>query len=114
MNGWTDGVAYTDLEIVKNSYYASNTGEIRSYNGWDRTSKFVPCHGATSLSLPQSLGIDACNWFFNEAGTAIRTFRFSNTGPSTVNVPANAYTFGLSMSATNLAKAIADGIIPNV
>lgn len=113
MNGWTDGVPYTDLEIIKNSYYASSNGTIASYNGWDRTSKYVPCHGASSLSLPLVKNNDYCNWFFDENGNAISKFNFNSESAKTVNVPSNAYTFGISLSSNKLKKAIEDGIIPN-
>lgn len=116
MNGWTDGVAYTDLEVVADSYY-TNSGGISPYNGWNRTG-MVPCDGATSITLKAngngSSSKDFC-WFFDANKVKIQRF---NVGISRDNdiietVPSGAYFFGISASAAIVTAQINAGIIPN-
>lgn len=116
MNGWTDGVVYTDLEIVENSYYA-NSGRIASYNGWSRTGK-VPCDGAASITFKANgaTNIDkAFCYFFDESETKLQTFAEAPKRDTdvTVTVPSGAYFFGISAQTNTLAAQITAGIIPN-
>lgn len=116
MNGWTDGVPYTNLTIVENEYFKAGTGQIIGYAGWNRTG-YVPINGAGTLTIgacPQSeSGRVRSNAFFDQNKGFISEIELSKTGATTHTVPANAYYFGLSSNATALATCIANGITPH-
>lgn len=118
MNGWSDGIAYTDLDIIENEYVIANTGASASYNGWNRTG-LVPCDGAANLVFPpmnQEGGgrVRSC-WFYGEAGISepVQNFELHRGTPTTVTVPASAYYFIISSNASALADNIEAGIVPN-
>lgn len=116
MDGWTDGVAYTDLEIVQNEYARASDGSIQSYNGWNRTG-YVPCDGASSLIVPpmpqEESGRVMSNWFYDENHNPVNGFTLSRTESTTVTVPATAKYFIVSSNAAALASCIGAGIVPH-
>ena len=121
MNGWTDGVAYTDLTIVQNSYVQRTNGEFKGFNGWDRTG-YVPCDGASSITFPPCNQIEAgnvsSNWFYKQdktplAGGTDLPFVLSRTSPTTIMVPTGAYYFVISSDSAPLAACINAGIVPH-
>ena len=120
MNGWTDGVAYTDLDIYQNQYFAANTGAISNYNGWDRTG-YVPCDGCSSITFPPMTGAGSAdlgsNRFFDAnyvmVGGREDFIKLSNTESKTITVPATAVYFGISSKSAALAACIAGGIVPH-
>lgn len=117
MNGWTDGVAYTDLTIIENQYYQASDGSIKNYTDWNRTG-YVPCNGASSITfaaMPQTSGGAGgqSNAFFKEDKTWIQGITISKTEETTVSVPENAYYFGISSEAAALATCIGNGIVPH-
>ena len=120
MDGWTDGVAYTDLEVVQNQYFAANTGIISNYSGWDRTG-YVPCDGCSSITFPPMTGASstelASNRFFdadfNMVGGREEFIKLSATESKNITVPSTAAYFGISSRSAPLAACIADGIVPH-
>lgn len=115
MNGWTDGVPYTDLEVVKNSYY--NNGVPANYNNWDRTG-YVPCSGAGSITFPPMPVGGATsylywNYFFDASKNKISAITMSNDQSITVNVPANAAFWGASCYYAYLLNFLGGNIIPH-
>lgn len=117
MNGWTDGVAYTDLTIIEDQYYQASDGAIKNYTGWNRTG-YVPCNGASSITfaaMPQTSGGAGgqSNAFFKEDKTWIQGITISKTEETIVSVPENAYYFGISSEAAALATCIENGIVPH-
>lgn len=114
MDGWTNGVAYTNLEIVQNEYCAQATGAFSHYDGWDRTG-YVPCNGASSIvfpPVPQESGMVTSNNFFTENHVRISYFTLSKTDPTTITVPSNAYYFVISSDSAAFASCINAGIVP--
>lgn len=114
MNGWTDGIKYTDITIVENEYVNKNDGSFPSYQGWDRTG-YVPCNGAKSISLPALRGTGGQSLndaFYTESKTFISAFSIEHS-PKTVNVPNNAYYFVLSEAAEEIAYVLETGVVPN-
>lgn len=119
MNGWTDGVAYTDLTIVENSYVAPD-GAISSYNGWSRTG-FVPCGGAVSITFPplgqNYAGDPRFNYFYNSANASsasrVQQITLSKTQSKTIAVPSTAKYFVISSTTSGLINCVNAGIIPN-
>lgn len=114
MDEWSDGVPYTDLEVVQNSYY--NNGSISSYNGWDRTGKFF-VHGAAKLIVSRESGSsssDNYSFFFDENGTKIgngfAVIR-QNEMTNTITVPSEAYYIGIS-ATRGIIESIIDHIVP--
>lgn len=119
MDGWTDGVSYTDLTIVQNEYCQAITGNFMSYNGWDRTG-YVPCNGASTITfppMPQSDGAPDSNRFFKEDKTVYGSrsdkIELSKTESTTITVPSEAYYFVISSESAALASCIGGGIVPN-
>lgn len=115
MNGWTDGIPYTDLTIVENEYVDRADGSFDPYDGWNRTG-YVPCDGASTLVIPQmsgSGGGSRYNAFYTQNHVFISAFEMAHTAAVTVNVPSNAYYFVLSEKASQLAQVISDGIVPH-
>ena len=115
MNGWTDGVAYTDLEIVPNEYVSNTDGSFIAYTGWNRTG-YVPCDGASKITIPPMGGSGAnpnYNAFYTSDHQFISTFVTKHSEDSVVTVPANAYYFIISESASHVNTMINTGIIPN-
>ena len=118
MDGWTDGVAYRNLEIVQNEYCKAADGSFVSYNGWDRTG-YVPCDGAGSITFPPFTGassVSACgsNRFFDQNHNVVTgQITLSLTETKTIIVPSGAYYFVLSCESAPLAACINDGIIPH-
>lgn len=116
MYGWTDGIAYTDLDIIENSYVRSSDGVIFPYNGWNRTG-YVPCNGCSSITFPPMPQGDTprSNRFYdankNPLSGAIITL--STVNATTVTVPEGAYYFIISSKASALASCINAGIIPH-
>lgn len=115
MNGWTDGVAYTDLTIVQDEYVNKNNGNFDSYTGWNRTG-YVPIDGASTLTISKMSGGgggSGYNAFYTQNHTFISSFEMVHTGPVTVTVPSNAYYFVLSETAAQLNQVLTDGVVPN-
>ena len=116
MDGWTDGVPYTDLTIYKNSYYNSS-GHSSGYNGWNRTG-YVPCDGASTITFPAATGAsqaDLTNWshWFDASNNSVGKIILSPTHDVTVSVPSTAVSFGLSTINTVLENIINTGIVPH-
>lgn len=116
MNGWTDGVAYTNLTIVENEYVAKGSGAIISYTGWNRTG-YVPCDGASSITfppLPETGGSAQSNAFYSANHDVVeKGVSLSRTETVTINVPATATYFIISSDASALTSCINAGIVPN-
>lgn len=115
MNGWADGVMYTDIEVVENSYY--NNGTPTTYNNWDRTGK-IPCDGASTLLFKangMSAAIDKTYcWFFAQDESRLQKFDTSPLGDSdvSISVPSTAYYFGISGTRSQIAAQLTQGIYP--
>lgn len=115
MTHWTDGIKYTNIDVVENSYY-NNRGGIASYNTWSRTGK-IPCDGASTLVLKAngSGNIDKTYcWFFTQDGSPLENFA-SNPSMSadvTLTVPSTAYYFGISSQASQVSAQLTQGIYP--
>ncbi len=117
MHGWTDGVPYTDLTIVKNEYCQASSGRFLPYEGWDRTD-YVPCNGASSITFPplnqHDSGAVSSNGFFDENHIFITgSLVLSRTESTTVTVPSNAYYFVISCESEPLETCINTGVIPH-
>ena len=116
MYGWTDGVAYTDLEIVENSYVRTADGVITNYNGWNRTG-YVPCNGCSSITFPPMPQGDTpkSNRFYDINKNPISGAGITLSQSASVNiaVPANAYYFIISSNKTALPICINAGIVPH-
>ena len=111
MNGWTDGVAYTDLEIIQNKYI-NHDGVRAKYNTWNCTG-YVPCDGCATLEFVNSeLGSD-WNCFYDENQHTLQAEIMIPTGHQTITVPEGAYYFAISELASKLAATIENGIIPH-
>lgn len=113
MHGWTDGVAYTDLEFVENEYVKLD-GQFDPYNGWSRTG-FIPCDGASEIVIPPShyTGSNRYNAFYNSSKSFVKSFTTQYSKSTTVPVPANASFFVLSSLSTALSQCCDDGIVPH-
>ena len=120
MNHWTDGVAYTDLDIVENEYVKSNNGRFAPYNGWSRTG-FVYCEGASTITFPAcndgsggSSVINENGWYStNDVSGYISKMSLGKWNEQTVTVPENAKYFVISCTDQGLADCIAAGIVPH-
>ena len=113
MNGWTDGIVYTDLEIVENEYINSGSGAFVHYNGWSRTG-YVPCDGCSSLTFNHVYQTTSYGAFYDAdhnrvAGLVLQ----SRAEPHDYTVPATAYYFAFSEGSQNLLDTIEAGIIPH-
>lgn len=110
--GWTNGVPYS-LEKVEGWYYSllySQKGFVAE-NGWSRT-KFVDCHGATSVTFPAfSASDNNYNAWFDENRKAIGTFSLSSA-EKTISVPSGAYYFVCSGVDADVDKLLTS-IVPN-
>lgn len=119
MDGWTDGVAYTDLTIVNNSYVTKAAGTITAYNGWDRTG-YVPCDGALVLIFPpmpqssESGDTASSNWFYGANNAPVSQVTLSKTKTKRIAVPSNATHFIISSDSAALASCISGGIVPTM
>jgi len=117
MNGWTDGVAYTNITIVENQYCIANSGKLANYNGWDRTG-YVPCNGASTIVIPPmpqegTAGVKS-NWFFRQDKTPLSAIpELSRTASNTRTVPADAYYFILSSNTDALISCLNNGVVPH-
>lgn len=114
MNGWTDGVAYTNLEVINNSFYEN--GVPSSYNGWSRTG-YVPCDGAGSIEFPRlnvgnSTSYLPYNFFFDASKAKISSFTLNASTSTIIAVPQNAKYWGVSCTTTAINEFVADDIIP--
>lgn len=114
MTEWADGVEYEDISIITDTYL--NNGIETSYTGWDATG-FIPCNGATSLTIPpmpqQSSGV-WCNSFYDRDHEGVSVgLTLSTTESVTVTVPASAHYFRLSSDRGALSSCISGGIVPN-
>lgn len=116
MDGWADGVAYTNLTIVPNSYSRKRDGEFISYEGWDRTD-FVPCNGAATIVFPPMPILanenPESNNFYDENHARISSFNLSKTLTVTITVPQTAYYFVISGETGVLQGCISNGIVPH-
>ena len=111
MNGWTDGVVYTDLEIIENTYI--NRYGVRShYNGWNCTG-YVPCDGCSTLEFVDSQMGSEWNCFYDQDHVKLQAEIMIPTGHQTITVPEGAYFFSISETAAHLAATIENGIIPH-
>ena len=114
MTQWTDGVPYTGIEVVQNSYYTAGGG-ITSYNGWGRTGK-IPIRGASRIDFaPFNAAVinkTFCH-FFGEDGKSVGSFSSSiqSSGGSEL-VPDGAWYFGLSASRDSIAAVLESSITP--
>lgn len=115
MTGWSHGIAYQNLEIIKDSYISGNDGKIVAYSGWDRTG-YVPCKGAIEIVFPpmnqQEGTYPSSMWFFTGTKVKLANFRISKTATTKITVPSDAAYFMISSEAEPLADCIAAGIIP--
>lgn len=116
MDGWTDGMPYTDIEIVENEYVNKDNGSFQPYTGWNRTG-YVPINGASNLSIPKLSGTGGntrYNAFYTSDHTWISNFDVSHgAGVETVNVPETAYYFVISERSDILTYWLEEGVIPN-
>lgn len=117
MTQWSDGVAYTDIEVISDSYY-NERGNITPYSGWSRTGK-VPIHGAVSVTFEGhgtgNAGVAGIYcWWFKEDGTPLSNFGdgLKAYEPTTKQVPSEAYYFGISGSNAQINGVILNGITP--
>ena len=111
MTHWTDGIKYTNIDVVENSYY-TQTGAIASYNNWSRTG-YIPIDGASTivfdaLSISTALNVKY-NWFFDANKTPISGF---STNTTTVTVPENAHYFGISGETVKVTAVMNAGFTP--
>lgn len=116
MNGWTDGVSYTDLTIVQNQYCQAASGKLLAYTGWDRTG-YVPCHGAAKLVIPpmpqEGTSTILSNWFYDQDKLPLQRIPALSRNQSTiVTVRADAYYFILSSDAAALSSCLNAGVVP--
>lgn len=114
MNGWTDGVPYTDITIIQNEYYAGN--KIAKYNGWDRTG-YIPCNGASYLQVsaaapPNQSSYNRYNVFVRNDYSYISQFNAPSSGVSNITVPPDAAYVGFSNTSTHLRSMITSGVTP--
>lgn len=114
MDGWSDGVMYTDIEVVENSYL--DDGVIKSYNGWDRTG-YIPCHGASTIVFEAADVANVLNQryngFFDENKSYIQSMGRVSASGATITVPSNAHYFGFSGEDTKVAAFISAGFTPH-
>ena len=114
MNGWTDGVMYTDIEVVEDKYF--DDGTIKSYGGWDRTG-YIPCHGASTIVFEAAdiaNGLNQrYNGFFDENKSYIQSMGNVSMSGATITVPSNAHYFGFSGEDTKVAAFISAGFTPH-
>lgn len=111
MNGWTDGVPYSDITTYDNQYYERD-GAVTNYNNWSRTG-YIPCDGARYITFSEFPvpGTPDYNYFFTQAKQVISKFTLNGNGhgPTTVTVPANAYYFGISIQTASLNTFLQSG-----
>jgi hypothetical protein len=116
MNGWNDGVMYTDITTATGYY--TGTGSIGQYSTWYRTEK-IPCDGASKIVFEPygtgSGGIDRTYcWFFDENKDPLSQFQTSMPeylgGEQTV--PSNAFYFGISGTAAYMDGILENGFTP--
>lgn len=115
MNGWTDGVPYSDLDIVQNAYVVANDGTFTAYNGWDRTG-YVPCDGVVNLIVPQFKNDSdqaKHSWFYDDTKTPISRMATSVSDMKVIAVPSNAHYFVLSSDRAVLASVLNGNVIPD-
>ena len=113
MNGWTDGVAYTDLEIIENQYINSGSGAYVNYNGWSATG-YVPCDGCSSLTFNHVYQSTTYGAFYDADHNRVAGINLLNRDqPHDYTVPAEAHYFAFSQGSQNLLDTIEAGIIPN-
>lgn len=116
MNGWTDGVPYTDITVYNNSYYDAHTGGVKIYSGWKRTG-LIPCNGASFVRFPRinhnNQGDMRYNWIFDGSRQPLQQFTISISTTYGVDIPANGAFFAISLPATPLEQALSDGITPH-
>ena len=93
--GWTNGVAYT-LTNIENSY-VTETGQIASYNGWNRTD-YVNCAGASKITISGATASSNYNCFFNLNKKFISKFAIAANVANEISVPSDACYFILSSS----------------
>lgn len=114
MTAWANGIKYTNIEVVQNSYCAANTGVITPYNGWDRTG-YMPCDGATRIlfpPVPQNAGDPESNCFYDSNHGYVGKFTLSKTKSTYINVPSGAYYFMISSERAALSSALTGDIVP--
>lgn len=116
MDHWYDGVAYTDIDVIENSYYVRDSVDAKSYNGWSRTG-YVFCQGASTITfpaLPQTYGgsIENCMWV-SENNTFVSRLALSKTDPVTLSVPSSAKYFALSSQSSAIASILSGDIVPH-
>jgi len=115
MNGWTNGVPYTDITVYNKSYYDATTGEVKNYNGWKRTG-LIPCNGASFLRFPRINHNNQAdmmyNWIFDGSRQPLQQFTISISKAYRIDIPANGAFFAISLPGTSLEQALSDGITP--
>lgn len=116
MDHWFDGVAYTDIDVIENSYYVRDSVDAQSYNGWSRTG-YVFCQGASTITfpaLPQIYGgsIENCMWV-SENNTFVSRLALSKTDTVTLSVPSSAKYFALSSQSSAIASILSGDIVPH-
>ena len=114
MNGWSDGVMYTDIEVVEDKYF--DDGAIKSYGGWDRTG-YIPCHGASTIvfeAADVANGLNQrYNGFFDENKSYIQSMGTVPVSGATITVPSNAHYFGFSGEDNKVAAFLSAGFTPH-
>lgn len=112
--GWTDGVPYTDIEIVNNEYINISSGAFTKYNGWNRTG-YIPCHGASRISIPKLSDTGSpYNAFYDKNHEFIRQISIPvGEGYAEIEVPTDAYFFAMSDEAQRLTYILNRGVIPH-
>lgn len=98
-----DVYGITNFRVIKNEYVTSN-GEIKPYDGWDRSDK-ISCVGFYEISFERKEGYSGggYNCFFDANDNFISQFSTSN---NSIYVPKNASYFIISAEAINLPKIV--------
>lgn len=98
-----DVYGITNFSVIKNEYVTAN-GEIKPYNGWNRSDK-ISCVGFYEISFERKDGYigGGYNCFFDANDNFISQFTTRN---NSVDVPVNASYFIISAEAINLPKIV--------
>ena len=105
-----EGKSKLSFEIIKNSY-ATNSGDIEDYNGWDRTN-YVQVDGHKKLMFKNSIKTNY-NFFYDSKKSIISNFTL-NVGTTEIEVPDNAIYFIVSNVRTSMETLEIYGIYYDV
>lgn len=114
IEGWQDGVAYPQFDLVPNSY-ATTDGNIKASDTWTRTN-FIDCHGASTITFAGFGSGTAANRKYNDFFDEYRTFISGftiGTSDTTITVPEGAYYFVVSGDPDIMATFVAGSTIPH-